>query len=47
MNNEPGKWSLNELYSSFEGEDFKNDIKLLEYLIKSLVSWNKNNLNCY
>ncbi|MBZ9685005.1 M3 family oligoendopeptidase [Clostridium estertheticum] len=47
MNNEMGKWSLKELYSSFEGEDFKNDIKLFEELIETLINWNRNNLNSY
>ncbi len=47
MDNEIGKWSLKELYSSFEGADFKNDIKLFEELIQSLISWSKSNLNSY
>jgi pepF/M3 family oligoendopeptidase len=47
MDNEIGKWSLKELYSSFEGQDFKSDIKLFEDLIESLINWNKNNLNSY
>ncbi|MGH4126088.1 MAG: M3 family oligoendopeptidase [Clostridium sp.] len=47
MINEMGKWSLKELYSSFEGEDFKKDIKLFEELINNLINWNKNNLNDY
>ncbi|WP_258880959.1 M3 family oligoendopeptidase [Clostridium tagluense] len=42
-----GKWSLKELYSSFEGADFKNDVKLFEELIKTLTNWSKNNLNSY
>ncbi|MGV8981945.1 M3 family oligoendopeptidase [Clostridium sp.] len=47
MINETGKWSLKELYSSFEGLDFKNDITVFEELIKTLINWSKNNLNTY
>ncbi|MBU3143196.1 M3 family oligoendopeptidase [Clostridium sp. CF012] len=47
MVNETGKWSLKELYSSFEGSDCKNDIILFEELIKTLINWGKNNLNSY
>lgn len=37
------RWSLNELYDSFEGENFKNDVKLCEKYIENFKAWvNKN-----
>lgn len=33
------KWSLNELYSSFQCDEFKKDIKLCDSLIKEYSGW--------
>lgn len=43
------RWSLNELYSSFDSDEFKEDIKKLEQLIREYNSWadkglDKNNM---
>ncbi len=38
------KWSLDELYSGFESEEYKNDIKILEGLIKDFTQWLKEDI---
>ena len=38
------RWSLNELYSGFKSEEYKNDIKILEILIEDFTKWSKENL---
>jgi pepF/M3 family oligoendopeptidase len=43
-NNEKMKWSLKELYSSFNGEDFRNDMKLFDQCIEKFISWAENDL---
>lgn len=35
-------WSLKELYTSFESEDFKNDSNNLERLIEDINLWTKD-----
>ena len=37
-------WSLNELYTSFDSEKFKNDVKDLKNGIKNINEWCKENL---
>lgn len=32
-------WSLKEIYSSFESEEFKKDIEKLDFIIKDINSW--------
>ncbi|KGG80486.1 oligoendopeptidase F [Caloranaerobacter azorensis H53214] len=39
------KWSLDELYTSFESEDFINDMKKLDSSIKKINDWSEINLN--
>ncbi|GFZ32895.1 oligoendopeptidase F [Clostridium zeae] len=39
------RWSLKELYSSFDGEDFKNDMKLLDDIIDEFTNWCDKNLS--
>lgn len=38
-------WSLSELYSSFNGEDFTLDLENLEIKIGELQNWSSNNFN--
>ena len=38
------RWSLNELYSGFESEEYKNDIRILEKLIEDFTKWSKEDL---
>lgn len=38
------RWSLDELYSGFESEEYKNDIKILEKLIEDFTQWSKGDL---
>jgi pepF/M3 family oligoendopeptidase len=38
-------WSLKELYSSFEGKDFINDLNLLDKKIEELIQWSNVNLS--
>lgn len=38
------RWSLDELYTSFESEKFKNDIKMCDNLIEDIVKWTELNL---
>jgi pepF/M3 family oligoendopeptidase len=37
-------WSLKELYSSFQGEDFINDLDLFDKKIEELIKWSNVNL---
>lgn len=39
-----GSWSLKELYTSFEGEDFKRDFDLLDRIIENFKNWSKEQL---
>lgn len=41
------KWSLKELYSSFNGEDFQKDLELLDYKIDCFINWSNVILNGY
>ncbi|WP_073012256.1 M3 family oligoendopeptidase [Clostridium amylolyticum] len=41
------QWSLKELYSSFNGEDFQKDLELLDYKIDYFINWSNVNLNGY
>ncbi|HHY82764.1 MAG TPA: M3 family oligoendopeptidase [Clostridiales bacterium] len=38
------RWSLDELYTSFQSESFNNDIEKLDQLIKEVKAWAKTNL---
>lgn len=38
------RWSLDELYSGFESEEYKDDIKVLEKLIEDFTKWSKGDL---
>lgn len=40
-------WSLKELYSSFDGDDFTGDIKLLNKKADEAVAWSKSSLKEY
>lgn len=46
-NNSSMQWSLKELYSSFNGEDFQKDLELLDYKINYFINWSNVNLNGY
>jgi len=46
-NNSSMQWSLKELYSSFNGEDFQKDLELLDYKIDYFINWSNINLNGY
>ncbi|SHJ97916.1 oligoendopeptidase, pepF/M3 family [Clostridium amylolyticum] len=46
-NNSSMQWSLKELYSSFNGEDFQKDLELLDYKIDYFINWSNVNLNGY
>jgi pepF/M3 family oligoendopeptidase len=35
-------WSLKDLYSSFDGEDFKNDMSALDGILKEYINWVDN-----
>ena len=39
------RWNLDKLYTSFESEELKNDIKKLEERIDGLEKWCKDNLS--
>lgn len=39
------KWSLKELYSGFEGDDFKNDIKKLDNNMEEFNRWIEETIN--
>lgn len=39
------RWSLNELYSSFDSNEFKEDVKKLEQLISELNYWSDEGLD--
>lgn len=39
------RWNLNELYSSFESEEFKSDMKMLYKQIDELKEWTESNFN--
>lgn len=39
------RWSLNELYSSFESEEFKSDMEMLYKQIDELKKWTELNFN--
>lgn len=39
------RWSLNELYSSFESIEYENDLKKLDNLIEDYIIWSDANLN--
>ncbi|OLS03725.1 M3 family oligoendopeptidase [Tissierella creatinophila] len=39
------RWSLDELYSDFESEEYKNDFERLEKLIEGFTDWAENELN--
>lgn len=39
------RWSLNELYPSFDSDEFKEDIKKLEELIREYNSWSDKGLD--
>lgn len=40
-------WSLNELYTSFDSEDYQNDLKKITSLIKDINNWIETKLNTY
>ncbi len=39
------RWSLDKLYTSFESEDFKNDLKKLINSIEKIKKWTEDNLD--
>lgn len=39
------RWSLNELYTSFDSKEFKDDLKKCDEKIKVIKEWTKDNLN--
>lgn len=39
------RWSLNELYSSFESEEYRNDFERLRKLIEGFTNWAENDLD--
>lgn len=39
------RWSLNELYSSFDSKEYKEDLEKLDVLIKNICEWSDENLN--
>lgn len=39
------RWSLDELYLSFESDEYKNDLKKLNDLIEEVNNWGNDNLN--
>ncbi|WBW98406.1 M3 family oligoendopeptidase [Oceanirhabdus sp. W0125-5] len=41
------RWSLNEIYPSFESDAFKNDLNLLNEQIKENISWVETNCKNY
>ncbi len=38
------RWSLNELYDSFESKEFQHDFQQIDALIKQLIDWTGKNL---
>lgn len=41
------KWSLDELYTSFDSEDFKKDMEMCDKYISDINKWTENNLASY
>lgn len=39
------RWSLNELYSSFDSKEYKEDNEKLDVLIKNFITWADDNLD--
>ena len=39
------KWSLEELYSSFDSEEYQGDLKVVKKMIEDFNSWTDENLN--
>ena len=37
------RWSLDELYTSFESEEYSLDIKKLDKQIEEMIKWAENN----